>query len=59
MFGITLGVVALFVVKRIAAYFSEVVLGIIGNRLVAQPYFAHENFGLVGNVLGQLSGLKS
>ena len=34
--GITLAIVAIFVVKGIAAYASEVVLGTIGNRLVAQ-----------------------
>lgn len=34
--GITFGIVAIFVAKGFAAYFSEVVLGTIGNRLVAQ-----------------------
>jgi len=34
--GITVGIVAIFVAKGFAAYFSEVVLGNIGNRLVAQ-----------------------
>ncbi|WP_045835831.1 ABC transporter ATP-binding protein [Hyphomicrobium sp. 99] len=34
--GITVGIVAIFVAKGFAAYFSEVVLGTIGNRLVAQ-----------------------
>lgn len=33
---ITFGIVALFVVKGLAAYFSEVLLGVIGNRIVAQ-----------------------
>lgn len=32
---ITVGIVAIFVAKGIAAYFSEIVLGNIGNRLVA------------------------
>lgn len=34
--GITAGIVAIFMVKGVAAYFSEVVLGVIGNQLVAQ-----------------------
>ena len=34
--GITVGIVALFAVKGLAAYFSEIVIGNIGNRLVAQ-----------------------
>ncbi len=34
--GITLAIIAIFAVKGIAAYASEVVLGTIGNRLVAQ-----------------------
>jgi ATP-binding cassette subfamily B protein len=34
--GITLGIVVLFVVKGIAAYLSEVLVGSIGNRIVAQ-----------------------
>ncbi|SFV32672.1 ABC transporter ATP-binding protein [Hyphomicrobium facile] len=34
--GITFGIVGIFVAKGFAAYFSEVVLGTIGNRLVAQ-----------------------
>ena len=34
--GITLAIIAIFAVKGIAAYVSEVVLGTIGNRLVAQ-----------------------
>ncbi len=33
--GITLGIVAIFVAKGFAAYFSEVIVGNIGNRLVA------------------------
>ena len=36
LLGITFGIVALFVVKGLAAYFSEVLLGVIGNRIVAQ-----------------------
>ena len=35
LIGITFGIVAIFVAKGIAAYFSEVILGNIGNRLVA------------------------
>ena len=34
--GITFAIVAIFMVKGLAAYASEVVLGTIGNRLVAQ-----------------------
>jgi ATP-binding cassette subfamily B protein len=34
--GITLGIVVLFVVKGFAAYLSEVLVGSIGNRIVAQ-----------------------
>src|SRR5437764_286344 len=34
--GICLAIVAIFVVKGLAAYFSEVIIGSIGNRLVAQ-----------------------
>jgi ATP-binding cassette subfamily B protein len=34
--GITLGIVAIFLVKGIAAYASEVMVGVIGNRLVAE-----------------------
>ena len=34
--GITLGIVVLFVVKGLAAYVSEVLVGTIGNRVVAQ-----------------------
>ena len=34
--GITFGIVAIFVVKGIAAYFSEVVVGTTGNRIVAE-----------------------
>lgn len=36
LLGITVGIVAIFVAKGFAAYFSEVLLGQIGNRLVAQ-----------------------
>ena len=36
LIGITFGIVAIFVAKGFAAYFSEVVLGQIGNSLVAQ-----------------------
>jgi subfamily B ATP-binding cassette protein MsbA len=36
LLGITAGIVAIFIVKGTAAYFSEVVLGVIGNQLVAQ-----------------------
>jgi ATP-binding cassette subfamily B protein len=36
LLGITAGIVAIFVVKGIAAYVSEVLVGTIGNRLVAQ-----------------------
>ncbi|MGE0054384.1 MAG: ABC transporter ATP-binding protein [Hyphomicrobium sp.] len=36
LYAITLGIIAIFMVKGAAAYFSEVVLGTIGNRLVAQ-----------------------
>ena len=36
LLGITFGIVAIFVAKGFAAYFSEVILGTIGNRLVAQ-----------------------
>jgi len=36
LMGITLGIVAIFLVKGIAAYASEVVIGVIGNRLVAE-----------------------
>lgn len=34
--GITFGIVAIFVVKGFAAYFSEVVVGTTGNRIVAE-----------------------
>ncbi len=34
--GITLGIVAIFLVKGLAAYASEVMVGTIGNRLVAE-----------------------
>lgn len=34
--GITLGIVAIFMVKGIAAYFSEVVVGTTGNKIVAE-----------------------
>jgi ATP-binding cassette subfamily B protein len=34
--GITLGIVALFVAKGVAAYISEVLVGTIGNKIVAQ-----------------------
>jgi ATP-binding cassette subfamily B protein len=34
--GITLGIVAIFVVKGVAAYFSEVVVGTTGNKIVAE-----------------------
>jgi subfamily B ATP-binding cassette protein MsbA len=34
--GITIGIVAIFVVKGLAAYCSEVMLGRIGNRIVAK-----------------------
>ncbi len=36
LFAIAAGIVAIFVVKGFAAYFSELLLGNIGNRLVAQ-----------------------
>jgi ATP-binding cassette, subfamily B, bacterial MsbA len=36
LIGITFGIVAIFVAKGFAAYFSEVILGQIGNGLVAQ-----------------------
>jgi len=36
LIGITFGIVAIFVVKGIAAYFSEVVVGTTGNRIVAE-----------------------
>jgi ATP-binding cassette, subfamily B, bacterial MsbA len=36
LLAIAAGIVAIFVVKGFAAYFSELVLGSIGNRLVAQ-----------------------
>jgi ATP-binding cassette subfamily B protein len=36
LLAITLSIVALFVAKGFAAYFSEVILGNIGNQLVAQ-----------------------
>jgi subfamily B ATP-binding cassette protein MsbA len=36
LLGITAGIVAIFLVKGVASYFSEVVLGVIGNQLVAQ-----------------------
>jgi ATP-binding cassette subfamily B protein len=36
LMGITLGIVAIFLVKGIAAYASEVMVGTIGNRLVAE-----------------------
>jgi ATP-binding cassette subfamily B protein len=42
--GITLTILAIFVVKGLAAYSAEVMLGTIGNRLVAQTQkrmFAH------------------
>ena len=35
LIGITFGIVAIFVAKGLAAYFSEVILGNIGNSLVA------------------------
>lgn len=34
--GITLGIVAIFIVKGIGAYASEVMVGTIGNRIVAE-----------------------
>lgn len=34
--GITVGIVLIFIAKGAAAYFSEVILGFIGNRLVAE-----------------------
>ncbi len=34
--GITLVIIAIFIAKGFAAYFSEVIIGNIGNRLVAQ-----------------------
>jgi ATP-binding cassette subfamily B protein len=36
LIGITIGIVAIFVVKGIAAYVSEVMVGTIGNRIVAE-----------------------
>jgi len=36
LLGITLGIVVLFVVKGLAAYVSEVLVGTIGNRIVAE-----------------------
>ena len=36
LLGITVGIVIIFVAKGFSAYFSEVILGHIGNRLVAQ-----------------------
>lgn len=50
LYGITLGIVVIFFVKGVAAYFSEVVLGTIGNRLVAQSQRRMSEHMLKANV---------